>query len=68
MRFYFESHADRGHGYVAYLHDPLAAAVALDPQLVTARAATVDIELADIPTRGVTTASPGPKGQRADRH
>ncbi|BBZ49335.1 nucleoside hydrolase [Mycobacterium heidelbergense] len=59
MRFYFESHADRGHGYVAYLHDPLAAAVALDPQLVTARAATVDIELADIPTRGVTTASPG---------
>jgi purine nucleosidase len=55
MRFYFESHRDRGHGYVAYMHDPLAAAVALDPQLVSTRAATVDIELADTPTRGVTT-------------
>jgi purine nucleosidase len=55
MRFYFESHRDRGHGYVAYMHDPLAAAVALDPQLVSTRAATVDIELADTPARGVTT-------------
>jgi purine nucleosidase len=54
MRFYFESHEDRGHGYVAYLHDPLAAAVALDPQLVLTRAATVDVELAD--GRGMTTA------------
>ncbi len=56
MRFYFESHEDRGHGYVAHMHDPLAAAVALDPQLVSTRAATVDIELADTPTRGVTVA------------
>jgi purine nucleosidase len=54
MRFYFESHEVRGHGYVAYMHDPLAAAVALDPPLVSTRAATVDIELADILTRGVT--------------
>jgi purine nucleosidase len=56
MRFYFESHEDRGHGYVAYMHDPLAAAVALDPQLVSTRAATVDIELANTPARGVTIA------------
>ena len=56
MRFYFESHEVRGHGYVAYMHDPLAAAVALDPQLVSTRAATVDIEVADVPTRGVTVA------------
>ncbi|HEU4360133.1 MAG TPA: nucleoside hydrolase, partial [Mycobacterium sp.] len=28
MRFYFEAHNRRGHGYLAYLHDPLAAAVA----------------------------------------
>jgi purine nucleosidase len=56
MRFYFESHEDRGHGYVAYMHDPLAAAVAIDPRLVSTRAATVDIELADTPARGVTTA------------
>jgi purine nucleosidase len=55
MRFYFESHRDREHGYVAYMHDPLAAAVALDPQLVSTRAATVDVELAETPARGVTT-------------
>lgn len=54
MRFYFESHESRGHGYVAFMHDPLAAAAALNPRLVTTRAATVDIELADTPTRGVT--------------
>ena len=46
MRFYFEVHRDRGHGYLAYLHDPLAAAVALNPELVATRAATVDVELA----------------------
>jgi len=56
MRFYFESHEDRGHGYVAFMHDPLAAAAALDPRLITTRAATVDIELANTPTRGVTAA------------
>ncbi|SOJ53618.1 Pyrimidine-specific ribonucleoside hydrolase RihA [Mycobacterium simulans] len=44
LRFYFESHQARGHGYLAYLHDPLAAAVALDPELITTRAATVHIE------------------------
>lgn len=54
MRFYFESHETRGYGYVAYMHDPLAAAVALDPQLVATRAATVDIALDDTPARGVT--------------
>ena len=62
MRFYFESHEVRGHGYVAYMHDPLAAAAALDPQLVSTRAATVDIELADTPTRGVTVADPPQTG------
>ncbi|SPM28680.1 Inosine-uridine nucleoside N-ribohydrolase, partial [Mycobacterium terramassiliense] len=55
MRFYFESHEARGHGYVAFMHDPLAAAAALEPRLIATRAATVDIELADTPTRGVTT-------------
>lgn len=62
MRFYFESHEVRGHGYVAYMHDPLAAAVALDPQLVSTRAATVDIELADTPTRGITVPDPPQAG------
>ncbi|MGO9521980.1 nucleoside hydrolase [Mycobacterium sp.] len=56
MRFYFESHRTRGYGYTAYMHDPLAAAVALDPPLVATRAATVDVELADNPSRGITVA------------
>jgi purine nucleosidase len=58
MRFYFETHHDRGHGYLAYLHDPLAAAVALDPSLLTSRPAAVSVELADTSTRGRTTADP----------
>ena len=34
MRFYFEFHFDQDEGYLAHLHDPLAAGVALDPELV----------------------------------
>jgi purine nucleosidase len=56
MRFYFEAHYDRGRGYLAYLHDPLAADVALEPGLVTTRPATVHVELADTPARGHTAA------------
>lgn len=54
MRFYFEVYRDRGLGYLAHLHDPLAAAVALDPLLVTTRTATVDVEVSG--NRGMTTA------------
>jgi purine nucleosidase len=56
MRFYFESYDDNGHGYLAHLHDPLAAAVALEegPQLVATRAATLGVELTGTPTRGMT--------------
>lgn len=54
MRYYFEVHYDNGHGFVAHLHDPLAAAVALDPQLITTRPATVDVELTGTLTRGMT--------------
>jgi purine nucleosidase len=54
MRFYFESHHNLGHGYLAHLHDPLAAAVALDPALVSTQQATVDIELTGTLTRGMT--------------
>jgi purine nucleosidase len=54
MRFYLEAYYDNGHGYQAHLHDPLAAAVALDPGLVATRPATVDVELADAATRGMT--------------
>ena len=56
MRFYFEFHFDQGEGYLAHLHDPLAAAVALAPDLVRYRQATVDVELAGTLTRGMTVA------------
>jgi purine nucleosidase len=56
MRFYFEFHFDQGDGYLAHLHDPLAAAVALDPDLVECRATTVDVELTGTLTRGMTIA------------
>jgi purine nucleosidase len=64
MRFYFEVHRDRGLGYLAYLHDPLAAAVALDPTLVATRTATVHIDLAPpwSATGGATTADPPQAG------
>ncbi|MFZ1175967.1 MAG: nucleoside hydrolase [Mycobacterium sp.] len=54
MRFYLEAYHDNGHGYQAHLHDPLAAAVALDPELISTRPATVDIELAGTLTRAMT--------------
>jgi purine nucleosidase len=56
MRFYFEFHFDEGEGYLAHLHDPLAAAVALDPVLAQGRAAAVDVELTGTLTRGMTVA------------
>jgi purine nucleosidase len=54
MRFYFEFHFDQGEGYLAHLHDPLAAAVALDPGLVQTRTGAVDVELDGTITRGMT--------------
>lgn len=56
MRFYFEFHEAQGEGYLAHLHDPLAAAVALDPGLIRTRAATVAVELTGTLTRAMTIA------------
>ncbi|HEX9834606.1 MAG TPA: nucleoside hydrolase [Mycobacterium sp.] len=56
MRFYFEFHFDQNEGYLAHLHDPLAAAVVLDPDLVSCRPVTVDVELTGTLTRGMTIA------------
>lgn len=56
MRFYFEFHHDQGEGYLAHLHDPLAAAVGLDTALVRCRPAPVDVELTGTLTRGMTIA------------
>jgi len=56
MRFYFEFHFDQSEGYLAHLHDPLAAAVVLDPDLVSCRPAAIDVELTGTLTRGMTIA------------
>lgn len=59
MRFYFEFHFSQGEGYLAHLHDPLAAAVALDPGLIRTRSAAVAVELTGTLTRGMTVADWG---------
>lgn len=56
LRFYFEFHHSVGEGYLAHIHDPFAAAVALDPGIVGTRPAVVDVELAGTLTRGMTVA------------
>ncbi|GAB3919024.1 nucleoside hydrolase [Microlunatus endophyticus] len=56
LRFYFEFHHDHDEGYLAHVHDPFAAAVALDPGIVRTQPAVVDVELAGSLTRGTTVA------------
>lgn len=56
VRFYFDFHDLYDLGYLAHMHDPFAAAVALDPALVLTRPATVDVELAGTITRATTVA------------
>jgi len=56
VRFYFEFHRACDQGYLAHMHDPFAAAVALDPALAVIRPATVDVELTGTLTRATTVA------------
>ncbi|MEU7144014.1 nucleoside hydrolase [Nocardia sp. NPDC046473] len=56
VRFYFDFHRLYDLGYLAHMHDPFAAAVALDPALAVTRPATVDVELAGTITRATTVA------------
>ncbi|MFC9436309.1 nucleoside hydrolase [Nocardia sp. NPDC057030] len=56
VRFYFDFHRHYDLGYLAHMHDPFAAAVALDPALAVTRPATVDVELAGTLTRATTVA------------
>ncbi|MBF6210421.1 nucleoside hydrolase [Nocardia puris] len=56
VRFYFEFHQDYDQGFLAHMHDPFAAAVALDPTLARTRPATVDVELTGTLTRATTVA------------
>lgn len=54
--FYFDFHRQYNLGYLAHMHDPFAAAVALDPALARTRPATVDVELTGTLTRATTVA------------
>jgi purine nucleosidase len=54
LRFSMEAHDALGQGYVAFMHDPLAVAGALDESLGERRSGTVDVELSGELTRGMT--------------
>ncbi|MEO9330156.1 nucleoside hydrolase [Gordonia aurantiaca] len=56
LRYYFEFHHDHDEGYIAHLHDPFAAMVALNPALVETIPAHVGVELTGTLTRGMTVA------------
>ncbi|MYR05644.1 nucleoside hydrolase [Gordonia sp. SID5947] len=56
VRFYLEFHHAHDEGYIAHLHDPFAAMVALAPDIVTTIPARVDVELIGRHTRGMTVA------------
>lgn len=56
VRFYMEFHHAQGEGYLAHMHDPFAAAVALHPEMAEYALATVDVELTGTLTRGTTVA------------
>ncbi len=54
LRFYMEFHSRYDGFYGAFIHDPLALAVALDPSLVRSEALAVDVELGGTLTTGET--------------
>jgi purine nucleosidase len=56
VRWYMEFHAEFDGFYGAYIHDAMAMAAALDPNLVQAEALTVDVEVAGELTTGETVA------------
>lgn len=56
MRFYLEFHDAHDEGYLAHLHDPFAAIVALDPAVARTMPAQVGVELSGALTRGMTVA------------
>ena len=56
VRFYFEFHDLHDEGYIAHMHDPFAAIVAIAPDIVTTVGARVAVELTGTHTRGMTVA------------
>ncbi len=55
-KFYMQYHRTTEGFYGAYLHDPIAVAVAIDPTLVRVRSVHVDVETEGQHTRGMTVA------------
>lgn len=62
LRFYFEFHESVGEGYLAQVHDPLVAWMALHPDAVVSESAHLRVECAGEHTRGMTVADV--RGQR----
>lgn len=56
LRFHMESYQQWGYGLISHMHDPLAVALALEPELAECRRTTVDVELDGRLTRGTTVA------------
>lgn len=56
LRFYFEFHESMGEGYLAKVHDPFVAWLALHPEKVVAEPAHVRVECVGEHTRGMTVA------------
>ncbi|MDP3208365.1 MAG: nucleoside hydrolase, partial [Rhodoglobus sp.] len=56
VRFYMEFHRDHEQGFLAHVHDPFAAALAIHPEFATYKLATVDVELGGTLSRGTTIA------------
>ncbi len=54
LRFYMEFHSRYDGFYGAFIHDPLAVAAALDPELVRTEELAVDVELGGTLTTGET--------------
>ena len=54
MRFYMEFHSRYDGFYGAFVHDPLALAAALDPNLIRTEAVSVEVELGGRLTTGET--------------
>ena len=56
LRFYFEFHESVGEGYLAQVHDPFVAWMALHPLAVASTPANLRVERAGEHTRGMTVA------------
>lgn len=66
LRFYFEFHRSAGEGFLAQVHDPVVAWLALRPDAVASMPAHLRVECAGEHTRGMTVADT--RGHRGRIH